>query len=109
LIQDPVLRDSITSTANQLAAEAGDDLAGSINEVQTAVDEALAEIPFPLGYNEVVLEQQFEAEANWPVPLIPRRVLGWVISGFAISMGSTFWFNVLKKIINVRNTGERET
>jgi hypothetical protein len=109
LIQDPVLRDSITSTANQLAAEAGDDLAGSINEVQTAVDEALAEIPFPLGYNEVVLEQQFEAEANWPVPLIPRRVLGWVISGFAISMGSTFWFNVLKKIINVRNTGEKET
>jgi len=109
LIQDPVLRDSITSTANQLAAESGEDLASSIGQVQTAVDEALAEIPFPLGYNEVVIQQQLEAEANWPIPFIPRRFLGWILSGFAISMGSTFWFNVLKKIINVRNTGEKDT
>ncbi len=109
LIQDPVLRDSITSTANQLAAGSGQDLASSIDEVQTVVDEALAEIPFPLGYNEIVIEQQMEAEATWPIPFIPRRFLGWLISGFAISMGSTFWFNVLKKIINVRNTGNKDT
>jgi hypothetical protein len=33
--------------------------------------------------------------------------LGWLVSGFAISMGSTFWFNVLKKVVNVRNSGDK--
>jgi len=56
-----------------------------------------------------VIRQQIEAEARWPFPLIPRRFLGWLVSGFAISMGSTFWFNVLKKVVNVRNTGEKGT
>jgi len=58
LVQDPVLRNSITQTANQLANNSGDDLATSIDQVQTVVDDALAEIPFPLGYNEVVVHQQ---------------------------------------------------
>jgi hypothetical protein len=31
--------------------------------------------------------------------------LGWVISGVAISMGATFWFDLLGKVINVRNSG----
>lgn len=109
LVQDPALRNSITRTAEQLAGESGDDLASSLDQVQTAVDEALQEIPFPLGYNKVVIQQQQEAEENWPIPFIPRRLLGWIVSGFAISMGSNFWFNVLKKIINVRNTGEKES
>jgi hypothetical protein len=109
LMQDPVLRTSITSTAEQLAVNSGDDLASSVDQVQTVVDNAMKEIPFPLGYNEVLIRQQIEAEANWPVPFVPRRFLGWIVSGFAISMGSTFWFNVLKKIINVRNTGEKDT
>jgi hypothetical protein len=54
-----------------------------------------------------VMQQQQAAEQAWPIPFIPRRLLGWLISGFAISMGSTFWFNVLKKVINVRNTGDK--
>jgi hypothetical protein len=109
LVQDPVLRNSITSTAERLAVESGDDLASSIDQVQTVVDDAMKDLPFPLGYNEVVLRQQIEAEESWPVPLVPRRFFGWIISGFAISMGSTFWFNVLKKIVNVRNTGDKDT
>jgi hypothetical protein len=109
LVEDPVLRNSITQTADQLAAESGEDLAASLDQVQTAVDQALAKIPFPLGYNQVVIKQQLEAEENWPIPVLPRRFLGWLVSGFAISMGSTFWFNVLKKTVNVRNTGEKET
>jgi len=109
LVQDPALRNSITSTAEQLAVESGDDLATSIDQVRIVVDQAMEEIPFPLGYNEVVIRQQIEAEARWPFPLIPRRFLGWLVSGFAISMGSTFWFNVLKKVVNVRNTGEKGT
>ncbi len=107
LAVDPVLRNSITQTADQVVTSTDGDLEQNLQEVQTAVDNALKEIPFPLGYNDMVVQQQMAAEENWPIPFVPRRFLGWLVSGFAISMGSTFWFNVLKKVINVRNSGDK--
>jgi hypothetical protein len=106
LAKDPVLRNSITQTADQLVAESPGTFGENLVQVQAAVDQALTEIPFPLGYNDVVVRQQLDAEAAWPIPLVQRRFLGWLVSGFAISMGSTFWFNVLKKVVNIRNTGK---
>lgn len=105
LATDPILRDSVVQVADQLVVTSSGDLSQDLTEVQEAVDSALAEIPFPLGYTDTVLQQQLEAEKTWPVPLVQRRFLGWLVSGFAISMGSTFWFNALKTIVNVRNTG----
>ncbi len=32
------------------------------------------------------------------------RVLGWFITALAISLGATFWFNALKKIISIRSS-----
>lgn len=108
LAKDPVLRNSITQTADQLVTDSPGNFEESLAQVQTSVDQALEEIPFPLGYNEIVIQQQRKAEESWPIPLIPRRFIGWLVSGFAISMGATFWFNLLKKIVNVRNTGSPE-
>ena len=34
-----------------------------------------------------------------------RILLGWLIAGIAISMGAPFWFDLLGKVVNVRNTG----
>ncbi|MGF1567231.1 MAG: hypothetical protein ACFCVD_04010 [Nodosilinea sp.] len=105
LAKDPVLRNSITQTADQLVTNAPGDLNQNLTEVQDAVNQALEKIPFPLGYNEMVIEQQREAEESWPIPIVSRRFLGWLVSGFAISMGATFWFNLLKRIVDIRNTG----
>lgn len=107
LAVDPILRSSITQTADQLVADSPGDFNEELEQIQVAVNQALDDIPFPLGYGEVVVQQQLAAEESWPIPWVPRRLLGWLISGFAISMGSTFWFNVLKKVVNVRNTGEK--
>ena len=35
-------------------------------------------------------------------------IIGWLLTGIAISMGSSFWFDLLGKLINVRNTGVKE-
>ena len=107
LATDPILRNSVTQAADQLVTESSGDLGQDLIQVRESVDQALEKIPFPLGYNEVVIQQQLEAEATWPIPLVQRRFLGWLVSGFAISMGSTFWFNVLKQVVNIRNTGEK--
>lgn len=36
-----------------------------------------------------------------------RLLLGWIVSGIAISMGAPFWFDLLSKVMNVRNTGAK--
>jgi cell division septation protein DedD len=33
------------------------------------------------------------------------KLIGWLITGFAAAQGSPFWFDILKKMINVRSTG----
>lgn len=34
---------------------------------------------------------------------------GWLVSGIAIAMGAPFWFDLLSKVVNVRNTGKPPT
>ncbi|EKQ69747.1 hypothetical protein OsccyDRAFT_2392 [Leptolyngbyaceae cyanobacterium JSC-12] len=36
-----------------------------------------------------------------------RMVLGWLVTGLAIAMGAPFWFDLMSKIMNVRNTGSK--
>ena len=36
-----------------------------------------------------------------------KMLLGWGLSGIAIAMGAPFWFDLLSKIVNVRNTGSK--
>ena len=33
------------------------------------------------------------------------RLLGWLVTALAISLGAPFWFDVLKKIITIQSTG----
>ncbi|PSB22139.1 hypothetical protein C7B65_01670 [Phormidesmis priestleyi ULC007] len=36
-----------------------------------------------------------------------KMLLGWVLSGIAIAMGAPFWFDLLNRFVNVRNTGNK--
>lgn len=36
-----------------------------------------------------------------------KVIVGWFLSAVAISMGAPFWFDLLGKVINVRNTGNK--
>ena len=35
---------------------------------------------------------------------LPLVIFDWVISAIAISMGAPFWFDLLGKVMNIRNT-----
>lgn len=101
---DPAIRSAISQAAEEIGANNPD----AIAELEDQVDEVLSELPIPIGYGEAVTSKQEAAEASWMFPFIPRRLVGWLITGFAISMGSSFWFNLLKRVINVKNTGKEE-
>ena len=34
-----------------------------------------------------------------------KQCFGWIISGVAISMGAPFWFELLSKVVDIKNTG----
>lgn len=34
-------------------------------------------------------------------------LVGWLVTAIAISMGASFWFDLLNKLVNVRNTGSK--
>jgi hypothetical protein len=38
--------------------------------------------------------------------LKPEVFLGWILTVFALSMGAPFWFDLLNKIMNIRNAGK---
>jgi hypothetical protein len=48
-------------------------------------------------------------ERAWPSDRMSQlaRVLGWLFTALAASMGAQFWFDVLGKIVNLRMSGKR--
>ncbi len=70
----------------------------------------------PLGWTKSNLNEQFSLlRSGYQQEGVMKRgqisleiaqvLLGWILTAIAISMGATFWFDILKKLINVRNTG----
>lgn len=35
------------------------------------------------------------------------RILGWIVTGIALSMGAPFWFDALNKLVNLRSSGKK--
>lgn len=75
--------------------------------IDCVTDAVGQETALPLGWGADNLERQTAGARRGFLPLSIRRLLGWGITGLAISMGATFWFELLGKLINVRNAGKR--
>ncbi len=108
LSKDAVLRGTISNYATNAVANNG-----NLDEVSKQVRSELNAVGLPIGWNSYNLNQQAAAEFSLPtggerlkIPFV-KRVLGWSISGVAISMGSGFWFDLLGKVINVKSMGKK--
>lgn len=111
LSKDSILRNSISQTAEQVVMQTaqttsapGTDIQTDLQAVRDAVDDALEGLPIPIGWGGVNVEQQRLEGASWRVPFL-RQVLGWMVTGIALSMGANFWYQVLSRVIRVRSTG----
>ena len=40
---------------------------------------------------------------TWVIP----KLLGWLLTAFAITLGAPFWFDMLKRVINIRGSGTK--
>lgn len=109
LSKDSMLRSTVNLYAQQLVEKntpAKLDNLTNLTKVQNEVGIALDNLAVPFGWSEPNrLEIDPEGNVLWPAFL--TKVFGWLLSGVAISMGAVFWFDVLSKIINIRNAGKK--
>jgi hypothetical protein len=57
----------------------------------------------PIGWNE---KGWFNGEQIKEQNGLLQAIFGWLMTGVAVAMGAPFWFDILGKLINVRNTGK---
>ena len=85
---DTALRDQLVETATEIVDETG--YIEDIAEVKDINDELRS---FPIGWDE-----QTE-------PTDAKRVVGWLLTALAVSLGAPFWFDLLSKFIKLRGAG----
>jgi hypothetical protein len=118
LMRDPALRSALVAQAEQAAkvppaAPANGEPAASATEAATAAaaahthaQEALANfdrLNLPVGWSNAQLVAETGAAT---LGLWLSRLCGWVLTAFAVSLGAPFWFDLLKRIINIRSAGK---
>ena len=84
----------------------------SLNPAPEGLDKAFAAIP--LGWQCPDARQEagesfcvFAKEGGEPLPgsgWLPR-VIGWLLTIFAVSLGAPFWFDLMNRLANLRNAG----
>jgi hypothetical protein len=112
LESDPETLAQVVAMAEELAAK---DDSTSIVKPNMSIDEASAELnyiiennlnsiksPLGLGWKNVDFEKL--SIYDWIT-----KVVGWIITALAISLGAPFWFDILKKIVSIRSSGGTTT
>ncbi len=109
LSKDAMLRSTVNFYAQQLVEKNAptklEDLT-SFTKIQNEISQALDNLAVPFGWSEPN-RLEIDSQGNLLWPAFVRKFFGWILSGVAISMGAVFWFDVLSKIINIRNAGKK--
>jgi hypothetical protein len=69
--------------------------------VQQAVDSAqkLGQIGIPIGWNAKTCDELLGQVDT-------SKIVGLLLSAFALSLGAPFWFDMLNKVITIRSAGD---
>ena len=74
----------------------------SLDKLKGLVDNQIETVrsPLGLGWKNVVWE-----EVGWYDVL--TKLLGWIVTALAVSLGAPFWFDLLRKLVNIRSSGNK--
>ncbi len=106
---DPTLRATVVEQARQRAqmlrptgtveyTDKNDPLKPTVAPGNQLTDEESAVLGRMIGWTRASLQ------ADWLGWF--HRILGWIFTAIAVSLGAPFWFDTLNRIINLRNTGK---
>ena len=118
LATDPKVRESLAEQGSQLARQP--DLAAA-NAALPAASQPTASQPALLAAVETVQQRSASLNASglklgwserdwrstWQSPLSAiEKLVGLLLSAFAVSMGAPFWFDLLKNLVSIRSVGK---
>lgn len=120
LFQEPVLQENLSQTINIVLTQDANFPLKDCLKTQPDAPESCQDLTenflysylfdfssLPLGWGNSNVNQQFNSGENLFTFNIIKAMMGWGLTAIAISMGSSFWFDLLNKLINVRNTGSK--
>lgn len=111
LSANAVLRDYVAEAATQFvqtqpapadldSAVRNPDLEGAKIRMETLLNENIAAIRSPLGIGWESVEWPTENEGRWWL----YKLLGWITTAFAVSLGAKFWYDLLRQLVNFRGS-----
>ncbi len=109
LAKDQVLRESVNRSVDQIVTKSVDSKGELTPETKAKIKTISDQISLPIGWSKDNIYPRESIEIFGFLYINPwiLRVFGWVISGIAISMGASFWYDLLGKFIDIKNVGKK--
>jgi hypothetical protein len=115
LVNDADLRNSLVSAAQEYAKPTARDIDTSSQSAVKRLElnnKKLRELRLPIGWDwdkpaELDNDPKYVTNYHLAIPEGKRwifKVLGWLMTALAVSLGSAFWFDVLNKVMVIRST-----
>ncbi|OCR00331.1 hypothetical protein BCD67_25365 [Oscillatoriales cyanobacterium USR001] len=106
LSTDSLLRATLNKYAEDVVTRNNQPNQDNFAQIQKDIQPAIEKISLPIGWSE---SNKLEVDRNGVVQFsaLVSKVCGWLLTGIAISMGASFWFDLLGKILNIRNAGKK--
>ncbi|WP_263384760.1 hypothetical protein [Granulicella arctica] len=82
------------------------DLTKQLQTTVSSFNDVTSEYLLPVGWHGSVADYKAKVldVGQWNAIHILEQLFGWIITGFALSLGAPFWFDLLNKFMVVRNT-----
>lgn len=71
----------------------------ALNDRARQLENALVATGLPMGWEKLNFSHLTSAEQA-------RKLLGWLLTAFALSLGAPFWFDLLQKLSSIRSVGK---
>lgn len=102
LSRDKAVRDSLVAAAQEYVKQQPD-TDKPMDRIKQYTDE-IRDLSLPLGWKNnkplpISDKTKPDESMGWPM-----KIIGWLITTVAISLGATFWFDLLNKFIGVRSS-----
>ena len=82
-------------------AEQDRDFDVAYNNLKSMINNEINQLQnFGIGWNEGALIEI--DEEGWAI-----KILGWIVTALAISLGAPFWFDLLNNLVNIRGAGKK--
>ena len=101
LWQDTTTREAVVAAAGTVAQEPP--TAEELDTVAAAADQ-LQEVGLPVGWDDDARATFDDRPFSWPALVY---VLGWFTTGLLATLGAPFWFDLLTRLVSLREAGTK--